>query len=408
MSEFDSSLIPDYIMHDAVRYTLGGAKLVGGNGSTPYNFRCPICGDSKKNPHARRGYVLFNKGNWVYVCHNECGSMSFLSYLKRYYDDLYKKVCIHAITSDRTSIRKRDDRTDAEKTYVSIDKVFKKNELVSILDDHPLAIQALNWVISRGIRVRTYMYWYVCLPGDEFYDRDGDGVIQYGENGMPLGNEYKNRIIIPYYRFGGKWSQFDARAIDPKAFIRYKNLKNVTREPYNIDWLDVTRPFYLLEGCIDSTFIENAISFGGTQHFETLLRTYPDILRYAHNGTVIWDNDEAGYDMIPKSIEYGFQWFNWSTVRPNDKSKYKSDGTIRVIKDINDLILYTDLVDRDENEYIKCESLIPYIESARGGLIKTSLLYGDREAIRREKQKELFDKMNEVRRQKESIRYAWE
>ena len=66
------------------------------------------------------------------------------------------------------------------------------------------------------------------------------------------------------------------------------------------------------------------------------------------------------------------------------------------------------MVDRDENEYIKYESLIPYIESARGGLIKTSLLYGDREAIRREKQKEIFEKMNEVRRQKESIRYAWE
>ena len=123
---------------------------------------------------------------------------------------------------------------------------------------------------------------------------------------------------------------------------------------------------------------------------------------------MIWDNDDAGYDMIPKSIEYGFNWFNWSTIKPSERYKIKSDGTKREIKDINDFVLFTDLVERDENEYIKYESLVPYIESAKGGLIMTSLLYGDREAIRREKQKQVFELMNENRRQKELVKYAWE
>ena len=407
MAEFDSSLIPDYIMHDAVRYALGDCRLSGGNGTSPYNFRCPICGDSKKNTHIKRGYVLFNRGNWVYVCHNECGSMSFLSYLKQYHDDMYKKACIHAIVGDKTTF-KQDTRTEAEKTFVSIDRIFKKNELVSILDNHPLAKLALDWVISRKIRINTYMHWFVCLEGREFLDKDENGNIEYNDLGFPSGNEYKNRLIIPYYRFGGKWSQFDARALDPKATIRYKNLKNVTREPYNLDWIDFTKPFFLLEGCINSTFIHNAVSFGGTKHFETFLSSNPDALKYARNGTVIWDNDDAGYDMIPKSIEYGFNWFNWSSVKPSYEYKYKPDGEIRIINDINDLIMYTDLVERDENEYIKYETLIHFIEDAKGGLIKTSLLYGDREAIRKEKQRVVFQQMNEARRNKEKITYAWE
>ena len=43
-------------------------------------------------------------------------------------------------------------------------------------------------------------------------------------------NEYNNRIIIPYYKLGDKWNQFDARSLDENAILRYKNLKNVEKK----------------------------------------------------------------------------------------------------------------------------------------------------------------------------------
>lgn len=406
---FDSSLIPDYMLHNAVQEALGNEKLSGGNGTTPYNFRCPICGDSKKNKNLKRGYVLYNRGEWVYVCHNECGTMSFLNFLRDYHNDIYKDIIIQGYANKGKWEPKKIIKSEFEKTYLPIGELpFKKDELVSIFDPHPLAQQALNWVISRQIREQTYENWYVCLEGAEFYDKDGNGNLLYNENGFPKGNEYKKRLIIPYYRFGGKWTQFDARALDPMAVIRYKNLKNAEREPYNIDWLDVTKPFFLLEGCINSTFIYNSVAFGGTKHFNSLLEKYPYIREYSHNGTVIWDNDDAGYDMISHSIDHGFNWFNWSTIKPSDDFKLKSDGTLRVINDINDLVMFTEIGIRDENNYIKYESLYPYIEPAKGGKIKASLLYGDREAIRKEKNRKIFMEMNEKRKNREKIVFYWE
>ena len=37
-----------------------------------YNFRCPFCGDSKKNKWKARGYVYVKKDGMFYKCHN-CG-----------------------------------------------------------------------------------------------------------------------------------------------------------------------------------------------------------------------------------------------------------------------------------------------------------------------------------------------
>ena len=44
---------------------------------TLYNFRCPICGDSKKNKNKTRGYIYPVKANTNFKCHN-CGCFDVL------------------------------------------------------------------------------------------------------------------------------------------------------------------------------------------------------------------------------------------------------------------------------------------------------------------------------------------
>lgn len=404
MSEFDISNIPDYVFHDAVKEALGDCMLTGGHGSRPYNFRCPLCGDSKDHKFKKRGFVLHNKGSWQYMCHNACGTMSFITYLKENNPDIYRRVIFHGFEK-----RERREYKEIEKKPVIIGpSVFKENELIPITDNHPMAKKGMEWAVSRMIRKEVYTKWYVCLKGERFYDRNADGSIVYNENGMPKGNEYSNRIIIPYYKFGGKWNQFDARSLDPKAFVRYMNLKDSEREHYNLDWLDTSKPFFLLEGSINSTFIRNAVAFGGTKHFGSLLEERPDILANAKNGTVIWDNDSAGYDEMPKSIQLGLKWFNWSTIKPSFRHQFKEDGSLRIINDINDLVMYSDIADRDENEYIITECLNPFIESPDGGLIKTRLLYGDRTKLRKEKVKRNLEAMSASREARKRVVYNWE
>ena len=48
-----------------------------------YNFRCPICGDSKKNKSKTRGYLYAVKANTNFKCHNCGASMSLNNFLKQ-------------------------------------------------------------------------------------------------------------------------------------------------------------------------------------------------------------------------------------------------------------------------------------------------------------------------------------
>ena len=48
-----------------------------------YNFRCPICGDSKKNKSKTRGYIYSVKSNTNFKCHNCGASMSLNNFIKK-------------------------------------------------------------------------------------------------------------------------------------------------------------------------------------------------------------------------------------------------------------------------------------------------------------------------------------
>ena len=65
-----------------------------------YNFRCPICGDSKKNKNKARGFIYQVKNDTNFKCHN-CGvSKSFYNFLreidpvahKKYVYEKFKKI----------------------------------------------------------------------------------------------------------------------------------------------------------------------------------------------------------------------------------------------------------------------------------------------------------------------------
>ena len=59
-----------------------------------YNFRCPFCGDSKKNKNKTRGYLFQKKGDFIFKCHN-CGeSKSFSIFLKEIDPTLHSQYTV--------------------------------------------------------------------------------------------------------------------------------------------------------------------------------------------------------------------------------------------------------------------------------------------------------------------------
>lgn len=385
--EFDYSRIPDSLIHNAVTTTLIGCDLVSEKNGTVYNFHCPMCGGHTKNRNDKCGYIYTD--TWKYKCYNGCGSMSFFFFLKKEHTEIYKKLIFHAFDKSKREKRHVIVKTKAEKTYNANNLYkFKKGELIELLDEqNETAINALNYCKSRKIPERIYKKWFVCIRDDKFHDRDSFGNYILNDKGYPKGNEYGNRLIIPYYTYGGKWVQFDARSLDENSKRRYRNLESAERELYNIDFINVNEPFFLLEGAIDSTFIKNSIAFGGTQHLMKFLDAYPQLKENAHNGTIIWDNDDAGKDETPNTVKLGFNWFDWSSIKPTDTYKYNTDGTIRIIKDINNAVMYSDVFNLDKHGFIVFDDLKKYIRKAEGSRIKLTLLNGNREKQKYEKNK---------------------
>ena len=59
-----------------------------------YTFRCPYCGDSKRNKNRTRGYFYQRKSDYNFKCHN-CGvSKSFTYFLKDIDQSLYDQYIL--------------------------------------------------------------------------------------------------------------------------------------------------------------------------------------------------------------------------------------------------------------------------------------------------------------------------
>ena len=64
-----------------------------------FNFRCPYCGDSKKNKSKARGFVYAVKNEYFYKCHN-CSKGTTPGKLIEYIDpQLYKQYVIEKYKS---------------------------------------------------------------------------------------------------------------------------------------------------------------------------------------------------------------------------------------------------------------------------------------------------------------------
>ncbi len=392
---FDFKAVPNNVYHDAVRRAFGG-NMITRTGSE-YNFRCPICGDSQKDKHKKRAYIYFGKQEWVYACFNGTCEIyepkPLLYVFKHYYPEIYKTVLFSGLQNKSENEYEHIKEKNVIKSYKPTGpSVFKEGELISIFDNNELCKKALELCERRKIRKEVYSKWFVCLKDDKFLTRDASGAVQFNDKNRPMGNEYGYRLIIPYYKYGGVWSQFDARDLRDNSYLRYRNLEGVEKEFYNIDWLDTTKPFFLLEGSIDSSFIKNAVSFGGIKGMNQLFREHPEVLQNKQNGIFIWDNDDSGKDQLEHTVNMGFKWFNWKNIVPKEEFKLNSDGTFRTIKDINEAVMYSDCFTRDEKEYITLDSIMKYVELPDP--IKAMVLNGNRKKIKNEKRIQNNDKNN--------------
>lgn len=281
-----------------------------------YNFRCNICGDSKKSKRKKRAWILKYPDRWIFYCHNCNESLPVDYWMKlhfnSYYND-YIKEAFNLELGDKVTrlppVVKRVDLTGEEYNEYKDAQYFKP---IFSSNAEIFAI-ARKECMKRLLPLAVWRKWFVAT----------DGI-------------FRNRLVIPYYDDTGKIYNYQCRSLlgqEPKYLSRINSTDNI----YNYYCVDVTKPVVILEGAIDSLFIENAVGCTGLRVEDERFKKFP-------HRFFLLDNDDAGRTMSTKLLKMGEFVFKWGEflVSLNLTDPYQNPKK----NDINDLVMRLNRTER--------------------------------------------------------------
>ena len=275
-----------------------------------YNFRCPICGDSKKNKNKARAFLYRVKNNTNYKCHN-CGlSVSFNSFLKQFDIETHKQYIFEKFKEGKTGKNFTSESPEDVFSRINSSKPkFRKKIEVDLPDAFDVSISK-NYLESRAIFSGSFYYannfkeFVNTLKPETFND------VEFGEE----------RIVIPLVR-NDTLIGFQGRALSTNP-IKYLTIMLDEDEPkiYGLDTINKNLPVYVVEGPFDSTFLNNSVALCGSDGDVSCIEG-SDIV-------FVYDNEPRNKEIvgrIERAIEGGERVVIW----PNNITQ----------KDINDMVL---------------------------------------------------------------------
>ena len=270
--------------------------------SNLFNFRCPICGDSKKNKSKMRGYLYAVKANTNFKCHNCGASMSFNNFLKEIDPVIHKQYTMEKFKSGHTG-----------RNFVTEEPVFKfEAPRFKTKIDLPKA--------SQNPRSAGYLTARRLDPENFYYAEHFKEFVNSIKHTFDDTRYEEERIIIPLY-YEKNLIGFQGRSINPNP-IKYITVMINDDAPkiYGLDNIKKDVPVYITEGPFDSTFISNSIAMCGAD---------ADVDRWGVSNPVwIYDNEPRNSEIVARigrTIDNGDSVVIW----PNGIDD----------KDINDMVM---------------------------------------------------------------------
>ena len=291
-----------------------------------WNFRCPICGDSKKHKNKARGFIYRKKASYFYKCHN-CGvGLTFNNFLKNIDHVLYTEFRVEKYKEGETHRNSPiPDKVPFKFESPKFDKSMNRHldKLVKFSDmdkDHP----ALSFLIDRKIPKE---HWDKLYFVDKFYEWSNS---IFPEKFNSINIDYP-RLVIPFFDKSGEIFAYQGRAFG-KEEPRYITLKIVSEKEkiYGLERIDYDSHVYIVEGPLDSLFIDNCIAVAGADL--NLLELNPN------STTVVYDNEPRNKHTVErmfKSVDRNHKVVIW----PQElKQKDINDMYLSGIKDIKSFI----------------------------------------------------------------------
>jgi transcription elongation factor Elf1 len=282
-----------------------------------YNFRCPYCGDSKKNKLKARGYVYRKSNDYFFRCHN-CGvSTTFAKFLEHVDGATYKQYILERYATGQTgygsNVKKpnfeqlkgnayarlqstlNNSRGDSEEPE-SLERTWRAFAHYSI-ENLPEEHYARTYIKNRKIPNK---FWSEVLFVPKFKDFLDEHFPEHGKDDVP--ND--DRIVLLYTNESGEITNVAGRALSDTK-IRYVTVK-ITDEKkvFGLHRLRKQERIYVLEGQFDSFFISNSVA-SGDSNLGGLAAVLPEL-----DVVLVYDKEPRNKDIvkqIEKSIDKGYQ-----------------------------------------------------------------------------------------------------
>lgn len=266
-----------------------------------WNFSCPICGDSKKNKLKARGNLKEYNNRLIYKCFN-CGiSISFGNLLKQ----------IDPLLYDEYVLENYKESTSIKTPHADITELIKKPKIeltdsalddISRCDTLPLTHISIKYLISRKISKDLWSkFWHA----DKFKEFTNKLKPEQFEN---ISNDHE-RLIIPFFNAAGKMFAFQGRSYGDEQPKYYTiKLDESEEKIYGLDIIDYSKPIYVVEGPIDSIFLDNGLAVSGSS-FDV-----PTIRSLASNAILIMDNEPRNKEIVKllgRYIDKGYRVCIW-------------------------------------------------------------------------------------------------
>ena len=267
-----------------------------------YNFRCPICGDSKKNKSKMRGYLYAMKADVNFKCHNCGSSMTFSSFIKHLDPVIHKQYVFERFKQGTTG---RATVVEEPKFHFETPK-FKTKIRLPKASENP---SSDGYLTARKLDSTQFYYAegfkkFVNTLKQTFEDTKYD----------------EERIIIPLY-YEKNLIGLQGRSLGPSK-VKYITVMINDDAPkiYGLDNIRKDAPVYITEGPFDSTFIRNSIAMCGAD---------ANVDRWGISNPVwIYDNEPRNIEIVRRignTIDSGDSIVIW----PNNIDD----------KDINDMVM---------------------------------------------------------------------
>ena len=273
-----------------------------------FNFRCPHCGDSKKNKTKARAYFYRVKNDMFFKCHN-CGEgQSFSNFLKFIDRKKYENYLLERYKGSAPSTP-QPKFTNFKPEFKEVDILNGLQSVSELKEGHPV----LDYVLNRKIPESYHSKLFLCNKFMAFVNKVKPNTFSHTKGEHP-------RLIIPFYDADGKVFAFQGRAFgrEQPKYLTIKLDEN-KQKVYGLETVNLQDHVTIVEGPIDSMFLNNCLAAAGA---DLTLRIEPD------NITYIFDNEPRNKEIIKRMYDVIEKDYNL-VVWPDDMRH----------KDINDMIL---------------------------------------------------------------------